>query len=210
MNIFTNTALLTRAQNDVMDLDTMLHLIEKGQIALNLGDTFRITLKDESTDVDLVVTDQDKMFVRFESRDCVGEYITGNQLRAFTDKMYDLLPDALQAHIVDAFRMYINGGSLCAKQVKLFVPTASEIFDPNENNSLECIYDQLEWYKNPRNRIRLGHCGRGISCCYWTESEFEANDACNSIVGSAGNAGARERIKMGAAPFCFLIKKDVV
>ena len=210
MSKSTTTALLTRAQNDVMDLDTMLSLIEKGQIVLNLGDTFRITLKDEETDVDLVVTDQDKMFVRFESRDCLDEYITGNQLRSFLIKMYDLLPDALQAHIVDAFRMYTNGGSLSAKQVKLFVPAASEIFGPNENNSMECTYDQLEWYKNPRNRIRLGHCGRGISCCYWTESEFEANDACNSIVGSAGNAGARERIKMGLAPFCFLVKKDIL
>ncbi len=209
MSISTNTALLTRAQNDVMDLDTMLHLIEKGQIVLNLGDTFRITLKDGITDVDLVVTDQDKMFVRFESRDCLGVYIPGYQLRSFTDQMYDLLPDALQAHIVYAFRHYTNGGGLCAKQVKLFVPAASEIFGPNENNSMECIYDQLKWYKDVRNRMRLSHHGGNLTHWYWTESEAEILNDCNSVVDSSGRAASRERIKVGVAPFCFLIKKEV-
>lgn len=189
------------------NLDELLSKMETGELPVDVGDSFGIMLKN-GTEVDMVVTDRDAFTIRLESRDCLGICTSAVDLNSYLEKVYDLLPEDLKKHIIEVCRIYIDGGSRFAKWVKLFVPAASEIFPAVENNSEEFAYDQLEWYKDFRNRIRTGQKNEDGSNWYWTDSTAAIGiDEYSSTVGYFGSAESRAKVNgAGFAPFCCVIQ----
>ena len=190
-----------------MDLDTLLCLIESGQIVLSEGDAISVCLRRNEPDVDFVVTYQDESKIRFESRDSIGYYFTGINFDWFIKTMDEMLPDALRRHIIETERFYEVDGVQTGKKVKLFLPAASEIFAPEDNLSGEKLYRQLDWYKTPNHRSRLSFKNSPHNQPYWTESTSALCDNSNVVVDSCGNADFCEWGRALPAPICFCIQK---
>ena len=200
------TTVLTTHHAETLDLDDTLTKIKTGELTVCVGDSLAITLKD-GTEVELVVTDQGDGVVRLESRDCLGINTSATELDAYLDKVYDLLPDALQKHIKETTRIYLRDGSRFAKTHKLFVPSVSEIFPPDECYGDENVYEQLEWYKDVHHRVRADRKG-GNSHWYWTGSPYSGNSDRFCCVTSNGNATHDSAINTnGLAPFGCIISK---
>ena len=187
------------------DLEQLLDSIQTGQTPMRVGDMIGIELLD-GTPVDLVVTDADETFVRFESRDALPEYTSARNLREFLDGIYNRLPEALAKRIAEVERVHLDeDGKRQTRRCKIFCPAACEIFPPDECYGDKGVYAQLPYYKDVHNRVRARGKG-GYSYWYWTSSRSAGSSTTFCYVsnyGSAANCGAS--IACGVAPFgCIL------
>ena len=188
------------------DLDAALTDLASGKIPVVLGNTISTRLLD-GTEVDLVVTDFDDKTIRLESRDCLGINTSANDLKAYLDSVYALLPEALKKRIMEVERVHLGyKGKKFIDRCKLFVPAASEVFPPEDCYGDKGLYEQMEWYKDVHNRMRADS-KRGDGHWYWLSSTFSSNSYyfCSvtsggdaDIIGSASNG-------YGRAPFGCII-----
>ena len=170
------------------DLEQLLDSIQTGQTPMRVGDMIGIELLD-GTPVDLVVTDADETFVRFESRDCLPAHTSARGLREFLDGIYDRLPEALAKRIAEVERVHLDeDGKRQTRRCKIFCPAACEIFPPNECYGDKSIYTQLPYYKDVHNRVRARGKG-GYAHWYWTSSRSAGSSAYFCYVTGNGSAG---------------------
>lgn len=162
----------------------------------------------DGTEVDLVVTDFDEKTIRLESRDCLGINTSANDLKAYLDRVYALLPEALKKRIVEVERHHLDyKGKKFTDRCKLFVPAASEVFPPEDCYGDKGLYEQMEWYKDVHNRMRAD-CKWGDSHWYWLSSPHSSNSNLFCIVYSDGNADFNTASSTyGLAPFGCIISK---
>lgn len=195
------------ARHDVTDLDKLLASITSGETTVELGDMISMRLLD-GTEVDLVVTNQDDKTVRLESRDCLDVNTSARGLADYLEKVYKLLPDALKKRIVEVERVHLDSdGERYTERCKLFVPSASELFPPDECYGDGGLYEQLEWYKDVHNRVRAD-CKGGDSHWYWTSSPSSSNSSRFCYVVSSGYAAISDAgDTYGLAPFGCIISK---
>lgn len=180
--------------------------------ATHIDDTVGIPLSDGRV-IDFVVTDVDDVSVRFESRDCLGEYVPMTRMDEYFKKVFSLLPKALQEAIAVTERKHYNAkGEVVTSYEKLFLPAASEIFAPDDCYGDKGLYKQMEWYKDVHNRIRAFEKG-GYADWYWTSSRrigspnTSTTHWCNVYVN--GNADSNTAsYDWIAAPVCFRIEKS--
>ena len=187
------------------DLEQLLESIQTGQTPMRVGDMIGIELLD-GTPVDLVVTDADETFVRFESRDSLPAYTSARWLREYLDGIYDRLPEALAKRIAEVERVHLDeDGKRQTRRCKIFCPAASEIFPPDECYGDKGVYTQLPYYKDVHNRARARGKG-GYAHWYWTSSRSAYSSTIFCCVlgnGSASNTSASNA--SGVAPFgCIL------
>lgn len=189
-------------------LEDVIREVQAG--ALPVGSYFSCTLTD-GREVDLVVTAIEDDAVRLETRDCLGKYVKHykNDLSAFFDSVYKALPEVLRNEIIKTTRAgYNEKGQLEHVPCKLFLPAASEIFPPKECYGDKDLYKQMDYYKDPRNRIRCFQKG-GVPDWYWTSSRYAGYTTYWCLVNHAGSAthsGASDA--WVAAPVCFRIRKS--
>jgi len=189
------------------DLDAALTDLASGKVPVVLGNTVSTRLLD-GTEVDLVVTDFDEKTIRLESRDCLGVNTSANDLKAYLDRVYALLPEALKKRIVEVERVHLDyKGKKFTDRCKLFVPAASEVFPPDDCYGDKGLYEQMEWYKDVHNRMRADS-KRGDSHWYWLSSPRSSYSNFFCIVYSDGTADyINASITYGLAPFGCIISK---
>lgn len=151
----------------------------------------------------------DSRDIAFESRwndegGTKGGYFESDLCRR-TEHFINLLPDALADAITPTLRINIDkGGKKNQKEVKIFVPDASEIFPNTEDNDFFVRpYKQLKYYKDTRNRIRLNEDGDPI--WYWTASIFK-HDPTYAVIGYYhGFSIHASALQSNYVPICFHI-----
>lgn len=194
-------------RQDEDDLNELLYRMEIGDQSVKLGDMISFKLLDE-TDVDMVVTDYDDSMIRLESRDCLEFTTSAQTLDSYLDRIEALMPSALLDRAIVVERPHVDAkGRRYTEKRQLFVPAASEIFPPDECYGDKGLYQQLEWYKDVRNRIRKR--GRdGDVHWYWTGSPYSSNSNGFCYVSSSGNASCYSANgAYGLAPFGCIISK---
>ena len=192
-------------END--ELDALLNRMQSGELPVKLGDMISFKLLD-GTDIDMVVTDQDDSTIRLESRDCLEINTSARQLDSYLDRIENLMPDTLLDRVIVRERPHVDAeGKRYTERRRLFVPAAPEIFPPDECYGDEGLYQQMEWYKDVRNRVRKQGRG-GDTHWYWTGSPAGSNATNFCFVGSNGNAnGNTASVANGCAPFGCIISK---
>lgn len=186
-----------------------------------VGDKVDFTLK-SGEPVTVVVTEDTPRYVRFESADCVGgkriKWNKGkttdggieesNVQKWLMQELFGQLPDDLQQAISKVKRRYLdNEGNLKEYETMLFLPAASEVFYEDECYGDECVYEQMEYYKDRRHRMR-GVAKGAYTELYWLAStrDGDSSNVCNvtgygnTVYGNASNALC--------VPLCFCIKKE--
>lgn len=192
--------------------------IKQGTSFLEVGATVTCNLKD-GTPTEFVVTDVTDTCVRFETRDFIGDEVRWNEhntneggypasdIRKYVDSViWDLLPEDLQAVISETDREWEdkdrNRGTYTTK---LFLSAASEVFDECTCFGDERLYEQLDYYKNARNRIRLNEGGDAKS--YWLSSVRIGYSEFVCLAGRSGYAGSGDASDLLRIPICFQIFK---
>ena len=103
--------------------------------------------------------------------------------------------------IAEVERKQENGeSSLC----RLFLPTESELFG-DCYYSEDDTYNQIEYYKDRRNRIKCNRKG-GSPDWYWTASVRSGNSAFCVYVNLNGNSGIWYASHELYVPVCFVIQ----
>ena len=180
--------------------------------AFKVGDIVSLPFCDSGSSVkivEVVVTDVDDTGTRFETRDCLGEYVPMTRMSGFLDRVFAGLPDTLRDAIADTERRHHDThGRIVTTFEKLFLPAASEIFPRESCYGDKGLYQQLEWYKDVRNRVRALENGKDADW-YWTSSRLEGSTTYWCYVNCYGNATHYiASYTYVAAPVCFRIPKS--
>ena len=196
---------LTKASVTSFTLPDLIAGIVSGKIEMSIGDSFTTRMK-SGMEVDFVLTDIDDKAYRFESRDCLGRYDPITRIDKFYHDVWTDLPDELRDSIIGTERPYKDSADeLHTLTQKLFLPSASEIFPPDECYGDKDVYAQMEWYKGVHNRVRAFKKGAG-SDWYWTQSAYSGNSTYWCSVDNNGSANYYNASSTYiAAPVCFRI-----
>ena len=194
--------------------------------AIKSGAEFKVGDYKKGSTVDgqgftLVVTDVTDEYVRFESRDCLGGTVQWNK-KDTTDggieesnvqewlmlELFGKLPDDLRQVISKATRKYEdNEGNVKEYETLLFLPSASEVFDEDECYGDKGLYEQMEYYKDRRNRMRGSAEGKD-TCGWWLASVGTGSSAYACYVEGHGHAISCYATAKSRVPVCFIIKKS--
>lgn len=194
--------------------------IKEGTDGFHMGDSIEETLKNGEK-VEFVVTDVTGGYVRFESRDCVGGkevpwnengknaggFSKSDVFKYLTEDVWDLLPDELRGVISETERKQLVDGETELFKCKLFLPTASEVFDEDNCYGDEGLYEQMEYYKDRRHRMRGTVKGEDTDC-WWLSSVRSGYSTIACHVGHYGYARYWGASNAHRVPVCFLIKKS--
>lgn len=180
--------------------------------AFKVGDSVSLPFCDSGSSVkivEVVVTDVDDTGTRFETRDCLGEYVPMTRMSSFLDRVFAGLPDTLRDAIAGTERRHYDAdGNTVTTFEKLFLPAAPEIFPYDDCCGDMGLYEQLDWYKDVHNRVRALENGKDADW-YWTSSRLEGSTTSWCLVTSDGDAtydlASADWI---AAPVCFRIPKS--
>lgn len=173
-----------------------------------IGAEFDIVLTN-GDNVKFVVTDMNDEWIRVESRNCYGGYIPMTKMEGHLNDMLLLLPDYVKNRIIRTPRKHLDkNGEEYTEDALLFLPAASEVFPEEMCNGDIGLYQQLDWYKIPQNRIRCLRDGDGVTNWYWTSSRragYATYFAYVYVSGYASHNGA-SATHIGA-PVCFRISR---
>ena len=174
-------------------------------------DGMAVTLKN-GKEVDFVVTEETPEYVRYESRNCLGEHVPMTAMNDWLEKQFSLLPEELKAVIIPTERVHRDrNGEVHKETVKLFLPAAPEIFSEDECDfSADAgLYKQLDYYKDAHNRVRALKDGKGCTDWYWTSSRRSGNSTywCG-VVDSGGAYSVTATYAWIGAPVCFRVRKS--
>ena len=168
-----------------------------------------------------VVTDLGSEYIRFEARNCIGNKyhkmnrdctnvggIASSLMQEYLNNdIWNLLPGDLQDVISTVDRKYMDGAEEKTYQTKLFLPSASEVFNENNCFGEENLYKQLYYYKDCRHRIKRDGfwCG---SAPWWLSSPLSGTESGFCSVTTAGASDYNSAsYSLGVAP-CFMITKS--
>lgn len=215
----SGAATLRAVRTSSVSWDELARQIKNGD-SLSVGDKVDFKLKN-GEEVTVVVVQETEEFVRFESVDCVGgEDVSWNEndsnkggiaesdvQKYLNTKLWELLPDDLQSVISDIRRKYMDGDEEKEYTTKLFLPAASEVFDEDNCYGDEGLYEQLEYYKDRRNRMK-GEAKGEYMCAWWLASVGSGNSTGACYVSSDGYASGWLASDVSRVPLCFCIKKS--
>ena len=182
-------------------------LIEKGEVE-------SITLPLDGRMVQFDVTDQGPGWIRFDSCECLGrapwnesgQNLDGDIENASINeyiiaKIEPKIPMWLYEMMAYTERFTKEEGIY---STKLFLPDASEVF--GEDDWYINRYDQLDYYKNPRNRVKADPEGEE-TCHWWTASAISGNATISVFVYASGFSTDDSASNAYGVPVCFRINK---
>lgn len=191
-------------------LSTFLQSLQFGKLHLSMGDVIEIPLADGTTD-EFVMTQEDDEAYRFESVDCIfGKCITRDKADESFERYYDLLPKELREEMILTKRRYRNrDGEEREQESLLFLPSAPEVFDPENVHGDNGLYEQMEWYKDRRHRMRkLCKLSEG-TVSWWLISAYAGSTSNFCDVSGNGIASYNSASHTWAGlPVCFRIRKS--
>lgn len=217
----TGNATLRAVRTSMTSWEQIAREIKNGD-GLAVGDKVDFTLK-SGEQVTVVVTDDTDEYVRFESVDCIGGKDVQWNKKNTTDggieesnvqewlmlELFGQLPDDLQQAISKVKRKYKdNEGNLKEYETLLFLPAASEVFDEDDCYGDEGVYEQLDYYKDRRHRMR--GAAKGEDTVFWWLASVISGDSTGAcIVDYYGSVNAYYGASGGdRVPLCFCIKKS--
>lgn len=180
---------------------------------LNIGDSVTCRLKDGQA-VTFDVTHVEDAAYRFEMRELL-ETMPHTDIDEFLKHVYaQLLPDVIQKSIVPCTRYFREKGNGDTKKFEahLFIPSASEVFSPEEFEEYSWLgdkglYQQLEFYKLWPNRIRCT-VSDGKPNAWWLLSAYSGSSTYFAYVSSYGNASNNVATYAWiGAPVCFHVRR---
>ena len=186
-----------------------------------VGDKVDCELKNGEK-VTFVITEVTDEHVRFESVDCVGDkevcwskagntkcgLTTSDVMNYLNDEIWNLLPDDLQAAIDPVVRKHKDAdGEVHEYRLALFLPAASEVFDEDDCYGDQGLYEQMEYYKDRRNRMRGAKKGEDTES-WWLASVRSGNSTDACYVNYYGYARSWAASNTYRVPVCFCIKKS--
>ena len=162
------------------------------------------------------IVDRGRDWLRLDSHDCIGESawnengstegdIRLSDLQKYVNDFEELLPSEWRGAIAPTIR-YTEGenGETEEYLTRIFVPDASEVFGPNPD-WYETRYDQLDFYKDRRNRMKASEPGETEMRAWWTASADSGN-ATNSVrVNATGGSNYTNASYASGVPVCFRI-----
>lgn len=204
------TCKLSVRASSMYHLSTFLQSLQSGKLHLSMGDVIEIPLADGTTD-EFVMTQEDDEAYRFESVNCIfGECITRDKADESFERYYDLLPKELRKEMILTKRRYRNrDGEEREQESLLFLPSAPEVFDPENVHGDNGLYEQMEWYKDRRHRMRKLCKLSEDTVSWWLVSAYAGYTSSFCFVsnsGAAANSGASTT--WVGLPVCFRIRKS--
>lgn len=151
---------------------------------------------------------RDTMAERFawnENRRNTGGFKESDLCKTLNEKVWEQLPEELKAVICERECIQVVDGEEEKFMLKLWLPSEYEVFgDGWLSNAKEG--EQLEIFKDPRNRVKMGGHG-GSRASWWLLSVDGGNSttACDvSCYGDASNNYCTDDFRV---PLCFSIKR---
>lgn len=188
----------------------VLPLLMTGKLNLNVGDTITIPLKD-GTSAEFVLTQEDDEAYRFESVTCVGgDTVTHDKVDDLFERYYDLLPKILTDNLLLTKRRYRDrNDAIQERESVLFLPSAPEVFPEDDVYGDSGLYEQMEYYKDRRHRIRKLTQDSKDTVSWWLMSAHAGTTSSFCNVTSYGNANNNNASSTWiGAPVCFRIRKS--
>lgn len=195
-------------------IDDIMQDIKDGVLTLNIGDVIPCELTDGQKVV-FEVTDIDETGYRLEMKELL-KTVAHTDMQKWYDTFYkSLLPASLKNAIIPTKRRYKKDGDgeLVEVYAMIFAPSASEVFskeefDDNDWLGDKDVYEQLDFYKDWRNRIRCT-VEDGKPNAWWLLSASAGNSSYFAYVNSGGNCNSSSATDTWiAAPVCFRIQKS--
>ena len=189
----------------------------------HIGDLMTVKLKNGVT-AQFALTEIEEGYCRFDSRDCIGThawndtdstiggYPESNIKNYVDNELWDLLPEDLQKAIIPTSRKCLcfdkeNKEKIVEFSTKLFLPAASEIFSVDNCYGDKELYEQMEYYKDAKNRIRMDAGNPEETDWYWTQSTSGGNSTHALLSGTSGSSGNNDASDACGVPLCFRIKQ---
>lgn len=159
---------------------------------------------------------EDKM--DFISRDTMAERFTWNENRrntggfkksdlckALNEKVWEKLPEELKAVICERECIQVVDGKEEKFMLKLWLPSEYEVFGDGWFSDAK-EGEQLEIFKDPRNRVKMGGHG-GSRANWWLLSVIGGYSTNACRVSTDGSAGISYCTYGFRVPLCFSIKR---
>ena len=154
----------------------------------------------------------------FISRDTMAERFTWNEngrntggfkesdlCKALNEKVWEKLPEELKAVICERECIQVVDGKEEKFMLKLWLPSEYEVFaDGWLSDAKEG--EQLEIFKDPRNRVKMGGHG-GSRATWWLLSVNGGGSTYACLVGYYGYANYHDCAHDFRVPLCFSIKR---
>lgn len=184
---------------------------------LQLYDEFECNLSDGNR-ATFVLINESEGYLTFCSKDCMTRHrmnninvsnksgIADSEMQKYLDEeIWNLLPDGLKNIISETRRKYKDGDQTKEFDTKLFLLSASEVFDEDHCYGEEKLYDQIEYFKDERNRIK---CIDKETAPWWLSSPYVGFCTHFCYVTSAGGASYYAASPSHGVVPCFRIKKS--
>ena len=188
----------------------VLTLLTTGMLNMKVGDIITIPLKNGMSD-DFVLTQEDEEAYRFESATCIGnKAMAYAEIPIMLECYQKMLPDILVDNIVRTKRKYHDRqGTIRKYGSLLFLPAASEVFSEDYAYGDTGLYEQIEWYKDRRHRMRKLTQDSKDTTAWWLISAYAGTADSICGVNSTGNAYSYyEFCTWIGTPVCFRIRKS--
>lgn len=166
------------------------------------------------------IVDRGDNWLRLDSHDCLGESpwntngknegdIRLSDLQKYVDGLEELLPAEFRGSIIPTSRFteeYEDEDGIMREDylTRLFVPDASEVFGPDPD-WYETRYDQLDFYKDRRNRIKASEPGGTEMRYWWTASAYSGTATTGVLVSASGISYPNDASNALGVPVCFRI-----
>ena len=151
---------------------------------------------------------RDTMAERFawnENGRNTGGFKESDLCKALNEKVWEQLPEELKAVICERECIQVVDGKEEKFMLKLWLPSEYEVFaDGWLSDAKEG--EQLEIFKDPRNRVKMGGHG-GSRAHWWLLSVNGGNSAGACLVHSYGYASGSSCAGGFRVPLCFSIKR---
>lgn len=180
-----------------------------------VGDYITMGLTDGRT-ARFDIVDRGEDWIRFDSHDCLGKTAwnekggnaggvwASDAQKYLSKKMLPLLPDYIQELIIDTERRFTEGGDEMTFRSKLFLPDASELFEPDDDWYAP-LYEQLDFYKDRRNRMKATEPGGKEMAHWWTASATSGDSTGVVHVHNYGPSDYSYASNALRVPVCFRI-----
>lgn len=183
-----------------------------------IGQYVMIKLTDDR-EVRFDIVDRGRDWLRLDSHDCIGESpwnengstegdIRLSDLQKYVNGLEELLPAEWRGAIAPTIRYTEEyedeNGETEEYLTRLFVPDASEVFGPDPD-WYETRYDQLDFYKDRRNRMKASEPGETEMRAWWTASASSGSASYSVNVDADGVSNGNNASNAFGVPVCFRI-----
>ena len=146
-----------------------------------------------------------KRFAWNENGRNTGGFKKSDLCKALNEKVWEKLPEELKAVICERECIQVVDGEEEKFMLKLWLPSEYEVFGEEWFSDAK-EGEQLEIFKDPRNRIKMGGHG-GSRADWWLLSVNGGNSTYACCVGNDGYAGYDYCTIDFRVPLCFSIKR---